>query len=136
MPASSLDFLLRPSQLKGEIDNLKIKRQVLRDYAAKTVPQFHETPNGSPEEHKKEKVLVRIADFTAQIEEKEKEMKLLTDDMEELFSRLPNGKHTSVLSARYVDCLSWAEMSEKLNMTGRNCRYLHGEALDEIKKLL
>lgn len=127
-----LNDLLRPSQLKEEIESLKNKREALRTLATRMVPDFHELPSGGGEAHSAEKLLVKIADMSTEIEEKEKLLNEISEELALMFIELPDGNQTQVMCSRYIFCDSWQQMENRIGISKRYCRDIHAKALHEL----
>ena len=54
--------------------------------------------------------------------------------MLKLINKLDNVIYRTVLVDRYINCLTWEEVSEGLNMSVRHILRLHGKALNAIKR--
>lgn len=53
--------------------------------------------------------------------------------IEQLIQKVPNDLHRLILEMRYIDCLNWADMAERLRYTCRHVHRLHGAALEELR---
>lgn len=55
--------------------------------------------------------------------------------VEEFIDRIPDDRHREVLKLRYIDCLKWAQVSQRLSYEYRHVLRLHGEALEAARRL-
>ena len=56
-------------------------------------------------------------------------------DYQLLFDRLPDRRLRMLLELRYIDMLSYADISEKMYYSLRSCHNMHNAALAQLQKL-
>ena len=60
----------------------------------------------------------------------------LRNEIIQTITRLPNASYIDVLMSRYVLMLSWESISSRLHISVQHCYRLHGNALQEVDKLV
>ena len=88
--------------------------------------------SGSPDPHKFDKYAELSADLMARI----RELYDLKAEVEAGVMRLPAGTLREILLLRYVSVMTWEQIAVTMDLSYRHVCRLHGDALEEIKKIL
>ena len=88
--------------------------------------------SGSPDPHKFDKYVELSADLMARI----RQLYDLKAEVEAGVMRLPAGTLREILLLRYVSVMTWEQIAVTMDLSYRHVCRLHGDALEEIKKIL
>ena len=66
--------------------------------------------------------------------ERDRALKIL-DEVETLIDSLDDEDQRNVLRKRYIDGMEWAEVAIYVNMSERTVFYVHGRALNELRRM-
>ena len=81
-----------------------------------------------------EQKLINYSNYVIEIEKRIEILCSYRIDMLNLINNLDNVLFRTVLIDRYINCLTWEEVAEGLNMSVRHILRLHGKALNAIKR--
>lgn len=82
-----------------------------------------------------EKWILKALDDELLIEELKKQLPLIKCEIISLIDELEDKEYKMILIHRYIDWLSWTEISEKLYYSSSKIRRMHDKALEEISIL-
>lgn len=88
--------------------------------------------SGSPDPHKFDRYVELSADLMARI----RQLYDLKAEVEAGVMRLPAGALREILLLRYVSVMTWEQIAVTMDLSYRHVCRLHGDALEEIKKIL
>lgn len=88
--------------------------------------------SGSPDPHKFDRYVELSADLMARI----RQLYDLKAEVEAGVMRLPAGTLREILLLRYVSGMTWEQIAVTMDLSYRHVCRLHGDALEEIKKIL
>lgn len=127
------DFI---TDIKEHRDNVKmLEERILRLRSAMeiTVKQLSDMP------HAKSAIKDKLAEDIAKLDELERKLVDETICLEENIQlaeleieTLPE-KEKKIVRLRYVDCLHWKDVAEKVNYCESHCYRLHTDALEKLK---
>ena len=76
-----------------------------------------------------------LADSKEIYQWKLKEALALQKEIEHFIGRVPGDINKLLLQLRYVDCLSWPEISDRMGYERTHIHRLHGAALEEARRV-
>lgn len=82
-----------------------------------------------------EKWILKALDDELLIEELKRQLPLIKCEIISLIDELEDKEYKMILIHRYIDWLSWTEISEKLYYSSSKIRRMHDKALEEISIL-
>jgi DNA-directed RNA polymerase specialized sigma subunit len=82
-----------------------------------------------------EKWILKALDDELLIEELKKQLPLIKCEIISLIDELEDKEYKMILILRYIDWLSWTEISQKLYYSSSKIRRMHDKALEEISIL-
>jgi DNA-directed RNA polymerase specialized sigma subunit len=82
-----------------------------------------------------EKWILKALDDELTIEELKKQLPLIKCEIISLIDELEDKEYKMILIHRYIDWLSWTEISQKLYYSSSKIRRMHDKALEEISIL-
>jgi DNA-directed RNA polymerase specialized sigma subunit len=82
-----------------------------------------------------EKWILKALDDELLIEELKKQLPLIKCEIISLIDELEEKEYKMILIHRYIDWLSWTEISQKLYYSSSKIRRMHDKALEEISIL-
>ena len=82
-----------------------------------------------------EKWILKALDDELLIEELKKQLPLIKCEIISLIDELEDKEYKMILIHRYIDWLSWTEISQKLYYSSSKIRRMHDKALEEISIL-
>lgn len=88
--------------------------------------------SGSPDPHKFDRYVELSADLMARI----RQLYDLKAEVAAGVMRLPAGTLREILLLRYVSVMTWEQIAVTMDLSYRHVCRLHGDALEEIKKIL
>lgn len=88
--------------------------------------------SGSPDPHKFDRYVELSADLMARI----RQLYDLKAEVEMGIMQLPAGTLREILLLRYVSVMTWEQIAVTMDLSYRHVCRLHGDALEEIKKIL
>ena len=131
------EYLSRPGKLEEEIqrdrDNLAAMRSVAE--RCTTSLSFTAGRNPSPRKDAFESVMLEIASEEEKIEEKVKLLAQMEMDVLKMIKMLSNKDQQTVMRAKYIDRLTWGNISKKAHVSSRHAQRLEEEALRELEKM-
>lgn len=96
-------------------------------------PGFNERhSSGRPSSAPFEKNVIHICDVEAQINDEIEELVALRVDISQRISTLENTQEKLVLQYRYVNSMSWKEVSARMSISERKAQRIHGSALQHF----
>ena len=79
-----------------------------------------------------EKWILRALDDELLIEELKRQLPIIKCEIISIIDELEDKQHKMILIHRYIDWLSWSEISKKLYFSSSKIRRMHDKALEEI----
>ena len=129
-------YLKEIREKRQHIERLKERRESLHldvsfgsiDYAA---DRIQKTP-----ENKMEKAMLKLAERLERIDRTIARLSIEVDDRIESLEQLPDETHRTILFKRYVENLSFEEISVEMGYAYNYTCNIHGDALKELSKHL
>ena len=90
-------------------------------------------PSGTPDPHRLESTLVKIADLDNSINETVDYLVSLKAEIMQVINTVPDPRAQEILSLRYLLFMDWVTIAAKLQMRKRSVIRIHNKALMEIK---
>lgn len=90
-------------------------------------------PSGTPDPHRLESTLVKIADLDNSINETVDSLVSLKAEIMQVINTVPDPRAQEILSLRYLLFMDWVTIAAKLQMRKRSVIRIHNKALMEIK---
>lgn len=125
------EYLERPEAMRLEIRRKQARIETLRRLATRfSAPLSDVRVQASPEPSRLETFLAEAADEEREIRLLEEQRQQALADAALLISRLPEEKLARVLEMRYLDRLSWEEITDRMDCCASHVYRLHQLALD------
>ena len=125
------EILMKPRELKKELESLVMKYETLKASVERTVAIISLTPgHGQGVSRRLEDLEIEIVDLEKKLYEKKQELLDTQAEAKQYILQLPNQSAVDFLIRRYVDCMTWDEIAKELNYSTRYCRE---KALNTIK---
>lgn len=111
------EWLLNFRVIEKEIQGLEkdYVRTLERATATSSAP-MSERVMCSPKNSSEEKML-EVADYSIQIKEALEEKKKMRSDIFRVINAVPNGNQRLILRLYYINCLTWEEVAEEVDMS-------------------
>ena len=130
------DFLHSGRNLLKEIESLK-KRHEKAEYHAQGTSGGVREKMSTTKKNRGDERLTTLGGISREIDDKLKEFKTKTDEIQAKINLLSNESYRDILKYRYVTCESWLEVSESMNISEKYAKHqLHNQAYSEILNLL
>ena len=128
-----LDILLKPTQLKREIESMRNEQEALRAFAESKTSVISLAPgHGQGVSRSLENALIKVADLDAEIKAKTEELDASETVLMKLLEKLDDGIYKRILIHKYLLNENWPIISSSIHVSERQCHYLHDEALQKL----
>ena len=125
------EYLDRPEKLRLEICRRRARIETLRRLASRFTAGFSDVRvRTSPDPSRMQSFLAEAADEEREIVLLGEKRKRALADAALLIARLPDEKMARIMEMRYLDRLSWEEITDRLNGGSSTVYRLHQQALD------
>lgn len=129
-------YLKEIREKRQHIDRLKERREALHlDVSFGSIDYSADKIMSTPK-NKLEEAIVKLSDRLEQIDRTIARLSIEVDDRIESIEGLSDENHRNILFKRYVEGLSFEEISVKMRYAYNYTCNLHGEALKELQKHL
>ena len=130
------DILLKPQQLYKEYMSLIMKHDTLKTSLERTVAVISLAPgHGQGVSRRLEEMEAEILDLEKIIDKKCEELIDAQNVARKAIYHLQDPEQVAVMIKRYVDCMTFSEISSELEYTVRHCRRLNQNGLEKIIKM-
>ncbi len=130
------EYLNRSRYLDREIDAKIDHLERIDSMVNRVTPVLSDMPaDPSRDNHKREKLLVKMIDLKWEINEQIDELVDTKREINKLIEKIPTKEHKLLLELRYVNLFSWEKISEQMDISLRHVYRLHGAALLEADKV-
>ena len=110
------------------IERINERIETLRAMAENTTQQIQNTPvQNTNMGDTLAKQVAQIVDWTAKLEEEKLDILIRKCEMEEKINKLPRLER-EIMTARYIDEMSWAEVADELSYSEDYCKQIHTKA--------
>ena len=120
------------ASLVREAQDIKERMQRLRSLAESTTAPFRDMPGGAVLSDKTGNGAIALADLEADARRRIQSYFEHAGEVDKAIGELADPNQRIILRLRYVDGLTWREVSEKANYEERQCRRIHGDALSAL----
>lgn len=125
---------------KAEIALCRARIAQLETAATRITTVWKEVPGGGNGDPHKDATLAALADARSRLIDEETQLAKNILSVSDFIDRIPGITYRTILNLRYVECLSWEGVTEKMEEMGipYACRHvirLHGKALNAARKL-
>jgi hypothetical protein len=132
------EYLQSVYGLKLEIARLTERVRTIQAQCEKMTTVLTGMPRGGNADP--ERLMAVLADERATLDDRLLKAEMQEREVESFIARVPDRLYREILSRRYVDCLRWPRVLEKLQAQGdyyeeRQMFRLHGQALTAARKL-
>jgi DNA-directed RNA polymerase specialized sigma24 family protein len=129
-------YLKEIREKRQHIDRLKERREALHlDVSFGSIDYSADKIISTPK-NKLEEAMIRLSDRLERIDRTIARLSVEVDDRIESIESLSDENHRDILFKRYVEYLSFEEISVKMRYAYNYTCNLHGEALKELQKHL
>lgn len=115
---------------RRRIDSDLDRLEQLRSIAERVTPTISPTPGGAG--GGREEAWAGIVDLETEILEDLKEVHGLTEEIRYYIDQLDNYQERLVMEMRYISCMKFEAIADKMNYDIRSVTRLHGSALQKI----
>lgn len=129
------DLLQKILFLDAEINSLIREHKTMKSTILKATDYSNE-PVATTKRNTSEDKLVKLADKSSDIDRKIIELMDFKIKMGEHISEMEDERHRVILRERYINGLSFCEISKIIGYSERHLHRIHGEALVEFQKVL
>ncbi|NLL91205.1 MAG: sigma-70 family RNA polymerase sigma factor [Ruminococcaceae bacterium] len=132
------EYLKKLNRINDRIREAEVSYMLLETQATKTTRQYPKAvyQKGSPDYHRREKVIAAMADMGVEIDNSRLELIELKREARQLFMSLDDSRYSSLLEFRYIDGLKWKEVGEIMNYSERHVKRLYADAVNALDKKL
>lgn len=124
------EYLLRYSKAYREAKDTELRMAQIRlKYGAPSAIEYSDMPRAHSTEHDLSDYMVKMDELTDHLISKYTRCMGIEVDILERLDRMEKQEEREVLRMRYVDCLKWQDIADKLHYTYRNVTRIHGRAL-------
>ena len=124
------DVLLKPRELRREIERKQIRIETLRRFAEHlTSPLKEITVKSTPDPTRMQALLAEAADEEKQLPLLETELDRALTDAAITVSTLPDTRLVRLMELRYLECRSWEDVAAALGYSQSQMFKLHRHAL-------
>jgi hypothetical protein len=132
-------FLDSLQECRAEVQLCRDRIRELENAATRITTAWKEAPGGGGDVHKDD-VMIALADQRQKLLDREKECGRRMTEISAFIDRVEGFTYRTILSLRYVDGLSWPEVTAHLESWGvwyseRHVTRLHGQALAAARRL-
>ena len=108
----------------------------LNALATKATTTFSEVPfTGTPDQHRREDIIVKIIDLEDRIKEEMRRLGDLKSEIMTAIAKIEEPEQRIVLEKRYLEFKKWEDIAVEMNRSLRSIYRLHGEALKNVHVL-
>lgn len=130
------DYLNQSYYLNEEIDSKIEHLNLLDDQLNKLTTIFKDTPpNSTRKVDSLQNTIANIMDLRVEINEEIDKFVDLQREIMHVINKIPNSKHRSVLTYRYLSFQEWELIALKMGCSAKHIYKLHREALDKVAEL-
>lgn len=129
------DLLQKILFLDAEINSLIREHKTMKSTMLKATDYSNE-PVSSTKRNTSEDKLVKLADKSSDIDRKINELVEFKIKMGDYISKMEDERHRVILRERYINGLSFCEISKIIGCSERHLHRIHGEALLEFQIIL
>lgn len=114
------------------IGSLERRIAALRETLERITPQLDGMPHGSDGKDKMATLTATIVDLEEKLDKRRVNCEVEMQRAETVIDTLPDQQRL-IMRLRYIDGLTWRQVSEKSNYDKRHCIRIHKRALERIK---
>lgn len=118
--------------LNERIHELEVHIATLRRCADVDTSHLDGLPHATPIESKIERLVLEIAEQTAELNEMKAQLKLLAANLTLKINRIPHIKTRTVMLLRYVLCLSFRQIAVELDISIRTVFNFHSKGILQL----
>ena len=134
---SAADYFAQVLQARRELLACQNHLSRCEDLAQKTSMPISGLPRGSGGASRVEMVSISICDAETALRGKKTRLTAIRSHALAVIRKIPQENYRRLLAARYLDGMSWPQVSRVLGYSNRNSVYrAHGWALQEAQKVL
>lgn len=126
------EYLNQVYYTRIRIDRLQNRRDNLRDrMAGVSSPSLGDRVQTSPED-KMSRIMAQLDDVDRKIIQQIMKEQSLIDKIGKQIDDVAQPQYRAILALRYLNCLPWPTIAERMGYSERRVYQLHGEALAEF----
>lgn len=130
------DFLMRPAQLKCNIDMLADTITMLECQAENITAVLSPVPGGKGQNKDFSAAVDRIVDLKKKLAQMNLERTNAIIEVETVIERIPCIKERPILKKQYLDDKTLKQIAVELKYSYQHTRDLHSKAIKEVQKIL
>lgn len=130
------DFLMRPTQLKCNIDMLADTITMLECQAENITAVLSPVPGGKGQNKDFSAAVDRIVDLKKKLAQMNLERTNAIIEVETVIERIPRIKERPILKKQYLDDKTLKQIAVELKYSYQHTRDLHSKAIKEVQKIL
>ena len=126
-------ILLRYRKAKAEAKDIELRMAELRlKYSLPSSAPYSDMPHAHNSNHDLSDYAVKMSELEQLLIDQYTRCMGIEIDIYKRLDRMEDQNERALLRYRYVDCLTWREVAEKLNFVERNVYFMHGRALQHF----
>lgn len=130
------EYLMRVQLYDTHIENKLAELQRLNELALKiTSTMGGEVVSGTRAQDKLGDAVSELVDYADEIRASISEYKQRKKEISETIEKIGKADQVSVLHKIYFEHKSWGEIAAEMHMTERNAQYIHGRALQSVRRI-
>lgn len=116
--------------------NSKIEQiRSLKELSTKISSVLNDMPSSSKDVHSKENSIVKMLDMENELKADIEKMVKIKQDVAQTISEVKDKECRLLLEMRYLNFMSWVDISIAMNRSLRGIYYLHSQALKKVEKI-
>lgn len=127
-----IKWLKRYEYSQSQIERKQQQIEKWREQAHKAGATISDMPKGGGAQNKVEELVVKIVDRQREITQELTEQIQLQRDIEQAIATVEDEAHKELLACRYIDCLTFEKIGEKMKYSITAIKYKHLQAIDNL----
>lgn len=129
-------YLRQYRDIKTQIEIQRNRRKILEDFAALAGVDYTRIKVQSAPADTVPDIAAKLLRIDEQITRKIDQLLKAGKEIEDKISRIPDTTQREVLQLRYLACMSWEQIADKISYSLRQTFRIHSAALRAMEKLL
>jgi DNA-directed RNA polymerase specialized sigma subunit len=129
-------YLRQYKDIKTQIEIQRNRRKILEDFAALAGVDYTRVKVQSAPADTVPDIAAKLLRIDEQITRKIDQLLKAGKEIEEKISRIPDATQREVLQLRYLSCLGWEQIADKISYSLRQTFRIHSAALQAMDRIL
>lgn len=126
------EYLLQYKDAQREVDRLINERARWIARATKVTPTYTGMPHGDSGEDRMQDAVERLSEVEDELNDKIDRLVDLRREVDAAISTIGDTRLETVLRYRYIDCMTFEQMADKMHYCREHVCRLHGAALQKM----